>query len=277
MRLPYWNIAMLQKRVNGGCDIRATCPTNGDTVLHMAADGGFANTVSYILQVAPDLADVENKNGHRAVHSCFLGMRPSSKVVRLLLAAMKDPWATDVSGRTILHLAARAGQPDHIHTLLLHVSDTDMEKRDCNGCTPLMIAALYGNAKFMCRLLDFGADPATKDKARNTILDLCPHQTSVRIAITWWCDRKRSAMRERLEEVFMLLKLLCLSPEEDQGLKGFQNITCLHSDILNHLAGMVSNELKAIDHIRSIRMDKGCVYERRLNELMLCTKSLFVD
>lgn len=277
MRLPYWNLAMLQKRVNSGCDIRATCPTSGDTVLHMAADKGFANTVSYILQVAPDLADVENKNGHRAVHSCFLGLRPSSKVVRLLLAAMKDPWATDVSGRTILHLAARAGQPDHIHTLLLHVSDTDMEKRDCNGCTPLMIAALYGNARFMCRLLDFGADPCTADMARNTILDLCPHQTSVRIAITWWCDRKRSAMREKLMEVFTILKLLCFASEERQRLEGFQHIMCLHDDILNHLAGMVSNEMQTIDYTQSVRMNKGCGYDRRMNELMLCTKSLFVD
>lgn len=285
MSLPYWNPTKLKRCVSSGSDIRAACNPNGDTVLHLAAGKGFVNTVKYILVVAPDLVDAENKSGNTALHSCFLSLRPSFRIVQLLLDMIKNPWTTDVSGRTILHLAARSGHPGHISQLLSNASEDDMERRDCYGCTPLMVAALYGNDRFICRLLDFGADPCTTDDANNGILDFYPYQTHVRTAIVRWCENKRHMMRKSLVEVFLFFQLLhkeshnAYASGNGKG-NATGHITCLNDDVLNYIAEMVSREIETIDYIRGIVWNEKNglgTYDRRENQLFTCIISLFVN
>lgn len=72
-------------------------------------------------------------------------------------------------GWTPLHYAASGAKPQIMRILLEHSAYIDAESP--NGSTPLMMAAMYGNAECVKILLDDGADPTLKNQLGLTASD----------------------------------------------------------------------------------------------------------
>ena len=72
-------------------------------------------------------------------------------------------------GWTPLHYAASGAKPLIMRILLEHSAYIDAESP--NGSTPLMMAAMYGNAECVKILLDAGADPSLKNQLGLTASD----------------------------------------------------------------------------------------------------------
>ena len=72
-------------------------------------------------------------------------------------------------GWTPLHYAASGAKPQIMRILLEHSAYIDAESP--NGSTPLMMAAMYGNAECVKILLDAGADPSLKNQLGLTASD----------------------------------------------------------------------------------------------------------
>jgi ankyrin repeat protein len=68
-----------------------------------------------------------------------------------------------------LHYAASRAQKTIIEILLDHSAYIDAESP--NGSTPLMMAAMYGNADCVRLLLEAGADPTLKNELRLSALN----------------------------------------------------------------------------------------------------------
>jgi len=80
-------------------------------------------------------------------------------LVNLLIAKDAD---VNKSGWAPLHYAASGAKPAIMTILLEHSAYIDAESP--NGSTPLMMAAMYGNADCVKLLLDAGADPTLKNE-----------------------------------------------------------------------------------------------------------------
>ena len=81
------------------------------------------------------------------------------ELVHQLIAKNAD---VNKTGWTPLHYAASGAKPQIIRILLEHSAYIDAESP--NGSTPLMMAAMYGNAECVKILLDAGADPTLKNQ-----------------------------------------------------------------------------------------------------------------
>lgn len=79
--------------------------------------------------------------------------------------------AKDNDGFTALHWAAWSGMPQST-VLLVSDGGLDLNAQENSGYTPLMLAALRGNAAAVRLLLELGADPAVKNAAGQTALDI---------------------------------------------------------------------------------------------------------
>jgi len=91
--------------------------------------------------------------------------------VKALLASPGiRPSETDKDGFTALHWAAWSGMP--ACSLELVGAGLDLNAREGNGYTPLMLAAMRGNSETVEMLLKLGADAAAADYADRTALQL---------------------------------------------------------------------------------------------------------
>ncbi len=73
------------------------------------------------------------------------------------------------TGWTALHYAATGGFPEIVQLLIDNFAYIDAESP--NGTTPLMMAAMYGNAPTVKTLLDGGADPYIKNALGMSAVD----------------------------------------------------------------------------------------------------------
>jgi ankyrin repeat protein len=73
------------------------------------------------------------------------------------------------TGWTALHYAATGGFPEIVQLLIDNFAYIDAESP--NGSTPLMMAAMYGNAATVKVLLDGGADPYIKNALGMNAID----------------------------------------------------------------------------------------------------------
>lgn len=88
------------------------------------------------------------------------------QVCEKLLARDAD---VNKTGWTPLHYAATGGHVEIVRRLLDHHAYVDAESP--NGATPLMMAAMYGNALTVKALLDAGADPGLVTESKASALD----------------------------------------------------------------------------------------------------------
>ncbi len=93
-------------------------------------------------------------------------MKGHVELVKQLIARDAD---VNKTGWTPLHYAASGAQAPIIAILLDHSAYIDAESP--NGSTPLMMAAMYGNAECVKMLLEAGADPTLKNQQRLSAVD----------------------------------------------------------------------------------------------------------
>jgi ankyrin repeat protein len=101
---------------------------------------------------------VEWRNSKDESPLMMASLKGHTELVKLLIAKDAD---VNKTGWTALHYAASGAKKNTIEILLEHSAYIDAESP--NGSTPLMMAAMYGNADGVRLLLESGADPTLKN------------------------------------------------------------------------------------------------------------------
>lgn len=141
----------------------------GTTPLHLAAQGRRPEHVRELLARGARV-DVVDEHGSTPLHgSCW---SDQTGCMQALLEHGADPNAADSVGLTPLVLAARSSNPEMVRTLLAAGAKTDVVDR--LGRTPLQSAVDQGNAESVAMLLDAGAGLTYQDPHgyNNTLLHL---------------------------------------------------------------------------------------------------------
>ncbi|KAI0225193.1 Glycerophosphocholine phosphodiesterase, partial [Massospora cicadina] len=131
---------------------------------------GHAEVVEAIMQLFPNSINLTLTTSDQSIQSP-LGLAASlgyPHLIQLLMRAGVNPFGTNESGETALHIAARNGFDDCVRELLLGAA-TEASllanlKEYYAGYTALMLAATEGHANICDQLLAAGADPTIEDK-----------------------------------------------------------------------------------------------------------------
>ena len=96
-------------------------------------------------------------------------LKQSARGIVALLAVGADAAQPCSGGTTVMHMAAMAGDPIYLKTLLDHGADPDAPHGE-SGAPPVAAALLNADDTAFRLLLDGGADPNRRDHAGNTPL-----------------------------------------------------------------------------------------------------------
>ncbi|KAI0244203.1 Glycerophosphocholine phosphodiesterase [Massospora cicadina] len=143
---------------------------DGCSPLFYAILRGHAEVVEAIMQLFPNSINLTLTTSDQSIQSP-LGLAASlgyPHLIQLLMRAGVNPFGTNESGETALHIAARNGFDDCVRELLLGAA-TEASllanlKEYYAGYTALMLAATEGHANICDQLLAAGADPTIEDK-----------------------------------------------------------------------------------------------------------------
>lgn len=203
--------------VNDDPHLPTDTDSKGNTVFIIACKYGHQKLVRKSLQWGMDLNHVNNKN-HTGIY--YAVCEGYAEVAQYLLT--KNP-TLNVSGRTLLHEAAKRGMLSTVQALLLHginVNEADVDKRcpiheaiqyntisvlkvllqnkaNVNvvtvlGDTPLHMAANHGNTNMVTLLLDYRADASLLDINKKTPWRLAVahgHEECAKILRQRYCEQ----------------------------------------------------------------------------------------
>jgi ankyrin repeat protein len=131
------SLDMVKFLINSGVNLKIQ-DKYGKTVLHMAADSGNRETVKILIKSAPDLINIQDKDGQTCLDMPLMkysGSYDGSSIPELLLENKVDPNIQDNNGQTILHSAVAINSLDAVKSLLKYNADPNIESK--NGQTPL--------------------------------------------------------------------------------------------------------------------------------------------
>jgi ankyrin repeat protein len=153
----------VKQLLNRGFDVNTVGPAGAPAVL-MAVRQSSLKTLAVLVDAPGLQAEVRNEHDESALMLAALaGMLEVCERLIALDADVNKP------GWTPLHYAASGGHAAVIRLLLEHYAYVDAESP--NQTTPLMMAAMYGNAASMAILLDAGADFTLRNAVGLTALD----------------------------------------------------------------------------------------------------------
>ncbi len=141
-------------------------------------------TVAHCLEAGADPNVRQGFDGWTPLH---LAARKNlnTAIIAGLVAAGADPKATENSGETPLHKAARNNNSAVIDALL--EAGADINAQDLFGETPLHEAAAYTTTlAVIIALLKAGADPSVKSKEDKTPWDHAQHNEAIKNSAPYW-------------------------------------------------------------------------------------------
>lgn len=146
-----------------GFDVNTVGPTGLHGLL-LALNASSPKVLAVLLE-APGI-QVEQRNPNDESALMLAALAGKREVCERLIALNAD---VNKTGWTPLHYAATAGRPDIVKLLLDHYAYIDTESP--NQTTPLMMAAMYGNAATVSVLLLAGADAHLRNQKGLSALD----------------------------------------------------------------------------------------------------------
>ena len=143
----------------------------GETVAHLMAEQGFARLMSDLIQTNQPLLFHNNNYSKYPIHTAILNNQLA--IVRQLMLVPGMSALKDVDGRNALHYAAMYGDEAMLNACLLV---DDLNDRDAEQKTPIILAAEFGNLVAIEALLKKGADSLLTDYQGLTMLDHAEQQ-----------------------------------------------------------------------------------------------------
>lgn len=157
------DVRTLEGLLQRGLDPNGVTPRGEPGLLFALRENSLR--VAALLIAHPDI-EVEARNASDESPLMMAALRGHLELCKALIAREAD---VNKPGWAPLHYAATGGHAEVITLLLEHSAYIDAESP--NGTTPLMMAAMYGNAESVKVLLDAGADPAVRNALRLSALD----------------------------------------------------------------------------------------------------------
>ena len=144
-----------------------TLDAKGQSGLFLALRDPSPKVVEVLLK-APKIK-VETRTPQDESPLMMAAMRGELKLAAALIDKDAD---VNKTGWTPLHYAASSTQGDQLGVAKLLLENAAyIDAASPNGSTPLMMAAMYGNASTLKLLLDEGADPTLKNQLGLTAVD----------------------------------------------------------------------------------------------------------
>ncbi len=157
------DIEQLERHLHWGTPVDQPLP-NGRYPLHEVAARGRVVMLKMLLKHGVRL-DPRDPDGQTPLDLAILNGRTQAAQALIRAGATFDP-------SQLLLEAARRKVSDRDVVRLLERHGADMEVRDAQGNTPLLIAAANGNHRLVHYLIEFGADTNARNAAGETALSI---------------------------------------------------------------------------------------------------------
>ncbi|XP_067653193.1 ankyrin-3-like [Haliotis asinina] len=152
--------------VKNGADL-SLIDKGDDNILHLACRGGNVKIVTYILM--QNIVDINGKGDEEMTPVLIAVSHGKNEVFHILVKNGADLSLIDKDDDNILHLACR-GRNVKIVTYILMQNIVDINAKNTDGETPVMLAAESGERDVFDILVKKGADLTVTDNFCSTIL-----------------------------------------------------------------------------------------------------------
>lgn len=227
------NIEAVKTLHKWGVTINADLTGHGHTGLHLACQFGALQCTQWLLENGADYtyADPFGKNALE-----ISAANQSHEQFKLLLEYTLTDWDQDIDqtnsrGETLLHVAARAGNVNHVLILLMNLAS--LNKADVDGYTPLHYASKGGHTKVVRLLLACGADFSARSASGKLPINLAHHEETKKVMVKFKkiLDESSTKLESPLHLAIKTgdsLALLYLVDLHDVNKKDSEGITPLH-------------------------------------------------
>ncbi|RZF44445.1 hypothetical protein LSTR_LSTR002218 [Laodelphax striatellus] len=197
------NVEVMRYLVERAAPVDLPClGTQGPRPIHWACRKGHTAVVQVLLQAGVAVNAADFKGLTPLMTACMFG-RAATAAFLLGMGALNH--LTDINGDTALHWAAYKGHPDLIR--LLMYSGVDLEKADNFGSSPLHLACLSGNVtcvKILCEKSKIELEP--RDKNGKTPLILAKsHRHDEIVTVLTGEQKKRARWMPPISEIWYIL------------------------------------------------------------------------
>ncbi|KAF5296332.1 hypothetical protein FQA39_LY12549 [Lamprigera yunnana] len=150
--------------ISEGANVHVISVRQGDSCLNLAAAAGFDDIVDYLISAGLDL-NWENHSKETPLRLALINERKSTTTLLLCYGAVA---AEDNFRYSYLHYAAQLG--DIVITMQIITQGVDLNRRNEDGNTPLILTLINGNVSTANLLLAYGADPMLTNKEGQSAL-----------------------------------------------------------------------------------------------------------
>jgi ankyrin repeat protein len=157
------DIEQIERHIKWGSDINEL-DKDGEAPLHVAAQKGRIAIARLLLKHGADI-DLQSASGHTPAYYAILSGR-----TRLADLLLKQGASIDAS--KLLLQAAHRDIPDRDAIVYLAAHGADLETRDAQGDTALIIAIRHGNHRMARHLVTEGADVNVQDTEGKTAIQI---------------------------------------------------------------------------------------------------------
>ncbi|XP_067653211.1 serine/threonine-protein phosphatase 6 regulatory ankyrin repeat subunit B-like [Haliotis asinina] len=162
----YGNKLVFHFLIERGADTFTKDSTNRN-VLHWACRGGSVKIVNYI--ITQNIVDINGSDDNNMTALLLAAYHGKIDVFRLLIEKGANTLAVNQKSRNSLHLSCIGGHVDTVKYVLNQTS-VDINSKDCEKMTPVLLAAYHGKRELFDVLVKNGADLSVIDEDGDNIL-----------------------------------------------------------------------------------------------------------